>query len=358
MATAKWNRAVGGAIVAGLLAVSIAPAAAARDHADPWITMKSKVALLGDLGASALKINVDTIHGEVTLHGTVASESDRKKAEEAVIGVSGVRSVSNLLSVGAPPPAVEGKRPVARSDEEIRAAVEDALASEASLEGSDVKVGDVKNGVVTLRGKAESVSDHLRAVQVASRVPGVQRVRSSEVDSPKTLQGDEIDRDLDVDREPSKGGSAVGDGWITAKIKMKLLAEPDVPALSINVDTVDGHVTLFGVVSSETEKERVEAAVRGIDGVRGVSNELQIVAKSKQEAVAKDDKAITDAVKGVLGQRSDLKDGSCSVETSNGVVRLTGEVRSHEDRLAAGLAARAVDGVRAVRDELVVKPAG
>ena len=49
---------------------------------------------------------------------------------------------------------------------------------------------------------------------------------------------------------------------------MKLIAEPGLSPLKINVDTNDGVVTLFGIVNSEQDKNAAEQQTQKIDGVK------------------------------------------------------------------------------------------
>ena len=62
----------------------------------------------------------------------------------------------------------------------------------------------------------------------------------------------------------------VGDAWITAKVKTELAAAEDAPAMAIDVDTVNGTVTLSGTVDSQTEADRAKAVAQKVQGVRGV----------------------------------------------------------------------------------------
>jgi len=113
----------------------------------------------------------------------------------------------------------------------------------------------VNQGVVLLGGTAKTLSAHLRAVEVASGVPGVRRV-ASEIQSPDTLADAEIWSERTP--EPATAGAGVfdtaSDIWITSATKMRLLADSQIPALDINVDTWNGVVTLFGIVSSKEAK--------------------------------------------------------------------------------------------------------
>jgi hyperosmotically inducible periplasmic protein len=63
---------------------------------------------------------------------------------------------------------------------------------------------------------------------------------------------------------------ALGDGALTAKIKAKMALDDSVKALNLNVDTVDGEVTVSGKVRSTAERERALALARETTGVRRV----------------------------------------------------------------------------------------
>lgn len=69
-----------------------------------------------------------------------------------------------------------------------------------------------------------------------------------------------------------------------------------------------------------------------------------------------DDTAITTAVKSELFGNKVVDGTSVSVETLNGTVMLSGFAKSAAERSTAEGLARNVKGVRAVRNELVVRP--
>lgn len=69
---------------------------------------------------------------------------------------------------------------------------------------------------------------------------------------------------------------ALDDATITAKVKANLITDPEVRALSIDVDTIDGRVTLQGKVASESQKAEAEKLARITPGVRQVLNLLQV----------------------------------------------------------------------------------
>jgi osmotically-inducible protein OsmY len=66
---------------------------------DTAIHTKVKAALVNDPVVSGTAINVDVERGVVILGGAVNGEVERRKAEEIVRGVNGVRSVQNNIVV-------------------------------------------------------------------------------------------------------------------------------------------------------------------------------------------------------------------------------------------------------------------
>jgi hyperosmotically inducible periplasmic protein len=75
------------------------------------------------------------------------------------------------------------------------------------------------------------------------------------------------------------GGAAADtavDTRITAEVKRKLIAEPDLSSLSISVNTTDGRVTLSGTVSSAELVGRAMLLAMETDGVREVVSTIQV----------------------------------------------------------------------------------
>lgn len=60
------------------------------------------------------------------------------------------------------------------------------------------------------------------------------------------------------------------DTWITTKVKSSLLADSDVAGLDINVETVNGVVTLTGQVEQATQVTEATRIAREIEGVTDV----------------------------------------------------------------------------------------
>jgi len=156
------------------LGLCLTTGALAADRPDSWVTAKTKLALMTTEGIDTWDLNVDTVNGVVTLHGKVASNAAKEKAETVAQAVEGAKSVKNLLQV-VPKPQREA---VSDSDDVIADRVKKAFDSDPVVDGSGEAVASVNKGVVLLSGNAKSIDAHLKAVEVASKVPGVRRVAS------------------------------------------------------------------------------------------------------------------------------------------------------------------------------------
>ena len=71
-------------------------------------------------------------------------------------------------------------------------------------------------------------------------------------------------------------GNYMDDAWITARVKALLLKDDGVKGLDVKVDTRNGTVQLGGEVDSPMEIALAERIARGVDGVRGIRNNLQV----------------------------------------------------------------------------------
>jgi hyperosmotically inducible protein len=147
-------------------------------------------------------------------------------------------------------------------------------------------------------------------------------------------------------------GEQADDAGISAAIKAKYVADPEINPFNIDVDTNDGVVRLSGTVEDEaTRREAVELA-NNTDGVRRVINEIKLGERGLAERV--DDATITAAVKAKIIADPELNALNIDVDTQNGVVTLSGVVKDERHRMEAVELARRTDGVREVRNRLEV----
>lgn len=79
-----------------------------------------------------------------------------------------------------------------------------------------------------------------------------------------------------VFRGQSTAGQYVDDVTITTRVKAKLLDSHKVDGLDVNVDSMNGKVTLTGWGSSAAEIKTATDLARSVDGVKSVDNQLQL----------------------------------------------------------------------------------
>jgi len=145
------------------------------------------------------------------------------------------------------------------------------------------------------------------------------------------------------------------DAWLTTKAKIALLTTDGVSATAVNVDTVDGKMTIHGKVGTAAEKAKAEQTVRQLDGVKDVKNLLQVVPEDQQKRVDAKDSDIKDHVEASLKAAKTMDDISVA-SVNKGVVLLSGKTKSLEAHLEAVKVADAVKGVHRVSTEVEVEP--
>ena len=73
-----------------------------------------------------------------------------------------------------------------------------------------------------------------------------------------------------------KTGAYVDDSWITTKVKSEMVANNDVSARNISVNTTKGVVKLTGTAASLQESNRAAQIARGVAGVKAVENDIRV----------------------------------------------------------------------------------
>lgn len=114
----------------------------------------------------------------------------------------------------------------------------------------------------------------------------------------------------------------------------------------VNVTSYNRTVLLTGEVPTEADKAKVEAAVRPIENVKNVMNELAVHPIVSLGEMS-NDALITSKVKASFVDARDIFANAYKVVTEHGVVYLMGRVTEREANRAVELA-RGVSGVRKV----------
>jgi len=142
----------------------------------------------------------------------------------------------------------------------------------------------------------------------------------------------------------------VTDSWLTARTKIALYADERVKGSQVSVETVNGTVRLYGKVDSQEARTAAASIAGGIEHVKAVKNDLQVVAPRDRKMTDISDQEITRLVKGRFAKTDQLTE--VAVRTDDGVVMLTGTAASIGASARASELARDVPGVRAVKNEL------
>jgi len=127
-----------------------------------------------------------------------------------------------------------------------------------------------------------------------------------------------------VGTDERTAGTMVDDSTVSSKVKIDLISAPEVKARHIDVDVLNGVVTLTGLVGSRAEIKRAEEIALAVEGVKGVTNYLAIGSKSMGQTI--DDKLIVGVINKNLIAEPNMKSLNIDVDANNGVVVLTGIV--------------------------------
>lgn len=156
-----------------------------------------------------------------------------------------------------------------------------------------------------------------------------------------------------IDNSMKTASNYMGDSAVTAKVKSALVGDKGINSTDISVVTNNGVVTLSGFVTDQTQAERAVTATKGVEGVTSVSDKLHV--KETNNASVKTyagDTAITSEVKAKLLADDIVPSRKVKVETTDGIVQLSGTVKNAREASRAESVAKAVDGVKSVKNDL------
>ena len=159
-----------------------------------------------------------------------------------------------------------------------------------------------------------------------------------------------------IDSSMNKVGNFMDDSSITAKVKAALVDHDSIKSTDISVKTDNKVVTLSGFVESQTQAEEAVKVAKGVEGVSSVSDKLH-VRDSKESSVKgyAGDAATTSEIKAKLLADDIVPSRMVKVETTDGVVQLSGTVENQAQSDRAESIAKAIDGVKSVKNDLKTK---
>ncbi|MEL4016395.1 molecular chaperone OsmY [Dryocola clanedunensis] len=159
-----------------------------------------------------------------------------------------------------------------------------------------------------------------------------------------------------IDSSMNKVGNFMDDSSITAKVKAALVDHENIKSTDISVKTDKKVVTLSGFVESQAQAEQAVTVAKGVEGVSSVSDKLHVRdGKDKSVSGYAGDTATTSEIKAKLLADDIVPSRNVKVETTDGVVQLSGHVKSNAQSERAESIAKAVDGVKSVKNDLKVQ---
>jgi len=214
-----------------------------------------------------------------------------------------------------------------KSNQELEEDVQDALIWEPIL--NEAAIGVIAdNGVVTLSGTVDTNLKKTKAEDTARTVLGVKAVVET------------IEVKYDNDDETS-------DQELAKAVLTALKADPQIPADLTKVQVENGWVTLAGEFPWNYQKQAVQKAVRHLNGVKVLSNDITI----RPEAANEVEKA---AIESAFRRSAAIDEAHLNVSVLGNKVTLTGVVRSYLQRDEAERMAWNAPGVRSVDNEIAI----
>jgi hyperosmotically inducible periplasmic protein len=143
-----------------------------------------------------------------------------------------------------------------------------AVKEQTRQAGEAIKTAGRETGEAVASAGDAAVAETKAAVEEAG---GVIREAGEEAKASAKQAGKDI---AEAAERAAKG--KIADAALTASVKARLIADTDVKGVSIDVDTVDGRVTLRGTAKTAAQKDEAERIARATEGVISVDNRIVV----------------------------------------------------------------------------------
>jgi hyperosmotically inducible periplasmic protein len=227
----------------------------------------------------------------------------------------------------------------AEADDSIKSSAAKSYVFKTYLR-DDVIRTESKNGIVTLTGTVTEASRRSLAQNTVEALPGVRSV----------------DNQLQIKGENPAEHS---DTWIGLRVNGTLCFHRNLRAAKTDVDVRNGIVTLSGEASSLAQKELTTECVRDVDGVKAVKNEMTVATTPMKldgtEGDEIDDASVTAVVKLAMRSARSASAVKPKVETTDGVVTLSGIVKDAAEKSRVTKLVTDIIGVKSVINNMAIE---
>ncbi len=271
------------------------------------------------------KVEVQVEDGIATLSGTVLSLEQAERAAARAAATEDVRGVISLVKI---------IDPIAK-DATLADRLQHRLANHPAIDASRVKV-HVDGRVATLSGQIGSWDEQELARDIATEIPGLQRIENR----------------LEVTFDTIRTDAA-----IAAQIRHMIARDPLYAGLAIDVAVKDGVVSLGGELGSTGEKDQLvhNSHVTGVMEVWAddIMINRDLAMEGLRGKVANPD-ATLQALNASFAQDPRLLGADIRASLAGNRVTLGGTAPDEQARAAAESTARGVPGVTIVTNEIRV----
>ncbi|MEY9626410.1 BON domain-containing protein [Sinorhizobium fredii] len=212
-------------------------------------------------------------------------------------------------------------------DTTLRQNILDELEFEPSIDAASIGV-TVNDGIVTLTGHVSTYLEKQTAENTVSRVKGVKGLAE------------------EIEVRPV-GAHVTADDEIARRAVQSIDWNVGIPKDSVQVKVQQGWVTLTGKLGWQFQKNAVADAIRGLAGVRGVLNNIEVTPRPRAGDIKK---RVEDALK----RDAELEAQNIRVDVIDGKVTLEGKVKAWSERQTVERAAWSTPGVKTVEDRISV----
>jgi hyperosmotically inducible protein len=234
-------------------------------------------------------------------------------------------------------------------DSTTEASVKSLLSRSRQVSSYTIDVG-VSGGIVTLKGQVPNEDIKLMAGEITREAQGVKEVKNEIEVNPAA--------------QPSSDSARIEDLEIKTALLGAFARSAELGGKKIDVIVENHSVTLNGAVDTPAQRNGAEQVARAIEGVTGVTNNLTVAnpqagtePPTTNSPPVDPNAELAKKVKFDLFETGAFDPLAINVTAADGVVTLSGTVRTRAEQLLAERIAQGTPGVKKVTNQLKAQAA-